>query len=261
MLILAIKIKKWLTCAAVTGSIYFKFFMQTIEVRTTQNVSIQYAIAGIGDRIGAYLLDAILIMTYIIIAVLILDLLSLNQIWLQGLLYLPAFFYHLICEALFDGQSIGKRQFKLKVVRLDGKPVTLGNYILRWMLRIIDIGVSSGAVALLSIAVTKEGQRLGDLAAGTTVIKMTPRKRASTQNIIERIESDYEPVYLEASRLTSKDIQLIREALASYKSTGNARPIAVLNEKIKEHLGITSDMPPVTLLYTILKDYSYLNSR
>ncbi|MEJ2003913.1 MAG: RDD family protein [Cyclobacteriaceae bacterium] len=235
--------------------------MQTIQIQTTQNVGIQYAVAGLGERIGAFLLDAVLVAAYMIIMSLILDSLSINVIWLQILLYLPAFFYHLICETLFDGQSIGKRQLGIKVVRLDGKPVTFGNYILRWMLRIIDISLTSGAAALLSIAVTKEGQRLGDLAAGTTVIQLKTRQQVDSHQIIERMDPDYEPVFMQASRLAPKDIELIRQALASYKATGNAKPIVAIVKKLKEHLEIESDQPPVSLLYTILKDYSFLNSR
>ncbi len=235
--------------------------MQTIQIQTTQNVKIQYALAGLGERIGAYLLDAVLVLAYLIVMVLILDSIVLSQQWLQILIYLPAFFYHLICETLFDGQSIGKRQLGLKVIRLDGQPVTLGNYILRWMLRIVDISLTSGAAALLSIAVTKEGQRLGDLAAGTTVIKLKTRRNVDSHQVIERMDPDYEPVFTQADQLTSKDVDLIRQALASYKSTGNVKPILAISEKLKEHLQIESDMPPVTLLYTILKDYSFLNSR
>jgi len=234
--------------------------MQTIQIQTTQNVSIQYAVAGLGERIGAYLLDSVLIAAYVIIMILILNSLLINQIWLQVLIYLPAFFYHLICETLFDGQSIGKKQLGIKVVRLDGKPVTLGNYILRWILRIVDISLTSGAVALLTIAVTKEGQRLGDIAAGTTVIKLKARLPVNSHQIIERMDPDYEPVFRQASRLTPKDVDLIRQSLAQYKNTGNVKPIIAINDKLKAYLEIESDLPPVTLLYTILKDYSFLNA-
>jgi uncharacterized RDD family membrane protein YckC len=235
--------------------------MQTIQVQTTQNVNIQYSLAGLGERIGAYLLDSVLIAAYIIIMMLILQSVVLNHQWILIVVYLPAFFYHLICETFFDGQSIGKRQLGLKVIRLDGQPVTVGNYILRWMLRIVDISLTSGAAALLSIAVTKEGQRLGDLAAGTTVIKLRTRQEVDSHQIIERMDPDYIPVFSQAAQLTPKDVDLIRQALGSYKSTGNAKPILAISEKLKEHLAIESDMPPVTLLYTILKDYSFMNSQ
>ena len=234
--------------------------MQTIQIQTTQNVGIQYAVAGLGDRIGAYILDSVIVAAYVIIMMFILASMQLEIFWIYILFYLPAFFYHLLSEVFFDGQSIGKKQFGLKVVRLDGHPVTLGNYIMRWMLRIVDISITSGAAALISIAVTKEGQRLGDVAAGTTVIKLRTSRPVDSHQVIERMESDYTPVYREVSQLTSSDIELIRQALSTYKATGNAKPIVAVTEKVKEHLNIESDMPPVTFLYTILKDYSFINS-
>ncbi|MCA6074357.1 RDD family protein [Fulvivirga sedimenti] len=235
--------------------------MQTIQIQTTQNVGIQYAVAGLGERIGAYLLDSVIIGAYVIIVMFLLTSVGINTYWIFILFYLPAFFYHLISEALMDGQSIGKKQFGLKVVRLDGNPVTLGNYVMRWILRLVDISITSGAVALLSIAVTKEGQRIGDIAAGTTVVRLREQRPVQSHQVIEQIDSDYVPQFKSAASLRAEDIELIRQALSTYKSTGNVQPILAITEKVKEHLQIESDMPPVTFLYTILKDYSYLNSQ
>ncbi len=235
--------------------------MQTIQIQTTQNVGIQYAIAGLGDRIAAYLLDSVIIGAYVIIVMFLLGSLGVNTYWLFILFYLPAFFYHLLSEIFLDGQSIGKKQFNLKVVRLDGNPVTLGNYVMRWILRLVDISISSGAVAMLSIAVTKEGQRVGDIAAGTTVVKLRAQRPVQSHQVIEQMELDYTPVYKQAASLRSQDIELIRQALSAYKETGNVQPILAITGKVKDHLQIESDMPPVTFLYTILKDYSYLNSQ
>lgn len=236
--------------------------MQTISIHTTQNVSIRYAVASLSDRILAYLVDSLVISAYSVMVFLLFSAIGgIDVWWAYVLVLLPAFFYHLFSEVFFNGQSIGKHVMEIKVIRLDGNPATLGNYLLRWMLRLIDISLTSGAAAIVSIAVTPNAQRLGDIAAGTTVIKLKKPSSGQTHQIIQQMEEDYDPVFPQAVNLSVSDVELIREALRSYKNTANARPIVAITEKLKDHLGIETDMPSVTLLHTILKDYSYLSSR
>ena len=236
--------------------------MQTITIRTTQNVSIEYLAAGLGDRVLAYILDSLIITAYMVMFLLFFAAIGgVDVWWAYVLIILPPFFYHLVAEVFFDGQSIGKHAIGIKVIRLDGAPVTLGNYIMRWMLRIVDISITSGGAAVICIAVTPNGQRLGDLAAGTTVVKLKKPTSSATHKIIQQMDEDYVPVFTQVANLSINDIELIREALKTYKSTANAKPIVAITDKLKDHLEIESDMPRVTLLHTILKDYSYLTSR
>jgi len=83
--------------------------MQTIKVRTTQNVLIDYPIAGLFDRILAFLLDFLIWIAYFVLAFSIFGALNFLSTWLMILLYFPLFFYHLIFEIAMNGQSPGKR--------------------------------------------------------------------------------------------------------------------------------------------------------
>ncbi|MDX1627762.1 MAG: RDD family protein, partial [Fulvivirga sp.] len=146
--------------------------MQNVNIRTAQNVGIQYELAGLGNRIAAFVIDAVILFFYLIVVMWMISQIQLNSIWILFGFYLPVLFYHLICEVFFNGQSIGKKQMKIKVVQLDGSSPTFGAYILRWILRLVDISTFSGAIAVVTISMSKHGQRLGDMAAGTTVVKV-----------------------------------------------------------------------------------------
>lgn len=235
--------------------------MQSVRIQTTQNVGITYELAGLGQRIVAQLVDGVVMFAYIIIMSVLINLAKINVTWIQVCLYLPVLFYHLLFEVFMNGQSIGKKQMNIKVVRLDGGPPTLGGYLLRWILRLLEVNVFSGAPAIISIALTKHGQRLGDLAAGTTVIKTNQYVPSRSQEIMRSIEEDYEPVFPEVTRLSPADIRLIEDSLKAYKNHSNSKPVLTITSKVKEHLSLESDMLPIKLLQTLLKDYNHLTSR
>lgn len=236
--------------------------MQTINVRTTQNVFIEYPLASLGDRILAYLIDTVIVIAYVILVVIILIQADVNSIALViAVISIPVTLYHILFEIFMDGQSPGKRQMNIKVVRIDGTPPTLGNYIIRWLLRFIDINLLSGGVAVLAIGIGGKGQRLGDMAAGTTVIKILPPQTTNAQQIFTTAEENYIPVFPQVMQLNDQDIELIQQALNVNRDSGNNIPVAAVAEKIQTVLGIRTDMPPVKFLYTIVKDYSHLTSQ
>lgn len=235
--------------------------MQSVNIRTTQNVAIDYPTAGLGDRIGAYLIDLLIVGAYVIVIALITTRLVIDSIWIFMLFYLPAFFYHLICEIAFNGQSLGKKQLNIKVVRLDGTPATIGGYILRWILRPLDIGIFSGAIAVISIALTENGQRLGDLAAGTTVVKMGGTMNVTSHQLIKNLDTDYQPVFHDAQYLSNEEVDIIKQALEVNKHRADMNPAIAVSKKVKEHLKLESDMPTIKFLYTLLKDYNHFTSQ
>jgi uncharacterized RDD family membrane protein YckC len=105
--------------------------MYTVRVRTTQNVVIDYPLAGLGDRILAFLNDALILAAYAGLCWLAFDRLELVVDWITMLfIYIPYLLYHLLFEIFMDGQSPEKRQRKIKVVRLDGTSPSIGNYLL-----------------------------------------------------------------------------------------------------------------------------------
>ena len=232
--------------------------MQKIRIATTQNVNIDYVSAGLGDRIVAYLIDSLVIATYIIfVFTFVIGALGIESYALIMLLLLPPFLYHLLCEIFMNGQSIGKRQRKIKVVKLDGSSPSVGAYLLRWMLRPVDITIFSGGVAILTIAITRHHQRLGDLAAGTTVVKTDLKQELP----LVTVEENYVPHYPQVINLSDADIEVIQRVLKVYRDSGNMQPALVTVEKMKEVLEVSNEMPPLQFLYTLVKDYRFLTAR
>lgn len=230
-----------------------------VNVQTSQNVLIDYELAGLGTRISAFAIDIIVQGGYIFLVYILYDIIFKEVAeWLVFPFLLPYLFYHLISETFLDGQSVGKKQMRIKVIRLDGSQPSFANFIMRWILRFIDMPFYGG-VALMSIIVTKQDQRLGDLAAGTTVIRIKKKVILSSKELIKNsIQEDYEPIFQEAEKLSDNDVQIIKEVLDAFRQSGDQKPITMLAEKTKQVLGITTEMPPVKLLYTVLKDYNHI---
>lgn len=235
--------------------------MQTIRVETTQNVYIHYPLASVGDRLVAYFIDQLILLVYIFAVIALLVKLEVRSVWIPvTAIAIPYFLYAQVCEFLMNGQTPGKMVMKIQVVRLDGTPATLGDYVLRCLFQFVDFYISSGAVAMIAIAAGDKGQRLGDIAAGTSVVKIKKEADVTAEKIFVVPDASYVPVFHEVANLTSRDIELIQQALEVNKNYGNSKPVILLAEKIKSVLGVNSDLPPVTFLYTVVKDFNHLTA-
>lgn len=227
-----------------------------ISINTAQNVHIAYTPAGLAQRIWATLVDFAILGGISSICFPILQGLDVGK---AGLILFSTLliFYHLLCELLFKGRSIGKMTQNLRVVRIDGKKVSFWDYLLRWVLRLVDITISLGIVGMLSIILTSKMQRLGDIAAGTTVICEKSKIRLSQLAETDTPET-YEVVFREAALLSDKDIRIIQEAMKEIKKDKDRQLLATLSSKIKELTGIQTDMDDMEFAETILKDHRHL---
>jgi len=233
--------------------------MDNIKIQTTQNVDIEYELASIGDRILATLLDYVFFIAYILLVILIGTLTNgraFQSIAAMVVLFLPLLLYDLILETFFQGQSFGKMIMKIKVVKLDGTQAGFGAYVLRWLLRIIDTRIFSGGVALIAILLNGKGQRIGDMAAGTTVIKLKHKVKI-TDTILNTVKPDYTLIFPEVARLTDNDIAVIKEVMVVSLRTNNNEAIEKLAMKTKAAMGITTNLPHTQFLATVVNDYSH----
>ncbi len=241
--------------------------MENISIGTAQNVEIDYEIASVGDRMLAQLIDFIITRGYILLYVTIGNtvdsaeeyLLSTSSIIL--FLVLPVALYHLVLEILTNGQSIGKLIMKLKVVKTDGSQPDIASYLLRWFMGLLEIEFNCGSIALVSMLLNKHGQRLGDMAAGTTVVKLR-NDITFDQTIFQNIDTTYQPQFTEAQILTDEDARLMKEVMDTFMSNeADRKKLDVIlqntQEYIKRKYDITSDMPPITFFDVMLKDYNH----
>ncbi|MBV6646199.1 MAG: RDD family protein [Cyclobacteriaceae bacterium] len=221
---------------------------------TSQSVEIDLELGSVGERIVAYLIDLAVIFAYLMVVLFFTA--SFREPIIISIAFIPILFYSLTLELITGGQSIGKKAMNLKVVRLDGSSPGIGNYLLRWVMRLVDITLFNGVVAVISILSTKYSQRLGDLLAGTIVIKI--RQVGQVKSLKSIVKEEHVVTFHEVKLLNDKHIELIKKTLKMRKDGFNSEPADKVADKVKEKLNISSDMPVVKFLYTIIADYEYL---
>lgn len=243
--------------------------MDTIKINTTQNVALDYTAAGVGNRLLAIIIDTVIKYAYVSILLYILFNVGTNSLYKYDydgnetvnvfvlvvliIILIPFTFYHLLSEMFLNGQSIGKRIMKIKVVKLNGTQPSVGSYLARSMFRLIDDSI----VGLITIAVSKNSQRFGDMAAGTTVIELA--KRVTLKDTILSMQtSDYQIVYTQVALMNDTDINTIKEVLDFHSKQNQPKFLEALASKIKTKYAIqSSDQDNWNFLNTILKDYSH----
>ncbi len=249
--------------------------MQTIRVNTFQNIQMEYPLGGLGERILARIMDNIIRIAWVFIVLFFFGGLGYFQNNLQNnlqiltnnglksiLLFLlallgltiPVLFYSLIFEAVMNGSTPGKRVMELKVISMDGKPLTFWQCVLRWIFLILD-GTGMG---LIPMALISKKQRIGDLVAGTVVINTKPN---NTIDIFSGIQYpvNYQMVFHQAYQLEEKDFYIIKN-LINQNHENISFPTELLakaSTKIKTILNLESSLPDSALLVQIIKDYQF----
>ena len=227
--------------------------MAESTILTGQFVRISQTPASIGERIIALIIDYVLIGFYIFSTVTVLSKLRLpsdfTMIFFLAVIYLPVLFNY--------GQSLGKRLMNIRVVKADGSVPSISSYLLRWLLFPID-GPITGGLGLLVALLTKNSQRMGDLAAGTMVIKeKNYRKIHVSLDEFDYLTQNYQPTYPQAADLSLEQINVITRTLQSGKKD-RIRYIAQLTKKVQELLSVTPrENNQEKFLQTVLRDYQY----
>jgi uncharacterized RDD family membrane protein YckC len=164
-------------------------FSDQLHIDTPEQVSLQYAIAGVGSRFVAALLDNLIITAFYILAFLGLVLISAGAIragvgvgkeldaagkWVLAIFiffnFLLVWGYFALFEALWRGQTPGKRVMKLRVIKDSGRRITFFEALARNLLRFIDYLPGFYLVGVITMLCNQRSKRLGDLAAGTIVV-------------------------------------------------------------------------------------------
>ena len=192
-----------------------------LQVETPEQIAFSYSVAGIGSRGAAALIDLLICAGALIAITLALVLISLRIVgeqrgsvndatWFMAIYLLIQFAviwgYYVLFEGLWDGQTPGKRLMRLRVVRDGGYSVTFAASAVRNLLRVVDIMPPPlYLVGIISAAVTPARKRLGDLAAGTFVVKETRAEPAPAT----RAESGAERTPMVTARLSDDEYAVL----------------------------------------------------
>jgi uncharacterized RDD family membrane protein YckC len=242
--------------------------MSTINIKTTQNVVIEYELAALRERLLALLVDFMIVGAVYLILSLAMIAPVINSVDNSGMLgvifsLLPILLfliYQLASEVLADGQSWGKKALGIKVVRLDGQEPGLSDYLLRTVFHLPDTLFTGGILAALLISSSEKNQRLGDITANTTVIRVRHSLRFQLDDIlnINSLEN-YTPKYPEVKTLSEQDMLVIKGVISRYRTHNNPaheEAITQLVERLRAILDI-KDSPgnKVEFLRTLIRDY------
>lgn len=230
--------------------------MDTLRIQTSQNVEITVEAAGLGDRLIAAILDGLVQGAYLLVMSLVFG--WTQNAWVGLAAVLPVLLYHLLFEVFFDGQSPGKRQMGIRVARLDGSSPSLGAYLIRWIVRPVEIWMTFGAAAMLTILLSRKGQRIGDLAAGTAVVRVRQDVALAETGLLESRPTEQR--FPEASLLSSADVQAVHDVLRQYRARGRTARSERLVRRTKEVIEQKMGVPPVAepapaFLLQVLRDY------
>ena len=248
--------------------------MSLIAINTSQNVNINFNTASIGERILAFFIDILIKAAYIIILFWFLfkvfnfgafidSLDNWSQMTVYIVLTMPIHVYTLVSESLMEGQTFGKKMLKIKVVKIDGFQASFGDYLMRWFFRLIDVFSNSGVVGLISMIVSKNNQRLGDIASGTAVISLKNKVNIS-HTILENLKEDYIPLFPQVIALTDNDVRIIKENYQKALKIDDRAVVSKLSTKIKEILKIEVDPTKMTerqFINIIIKDYNFYTGK
>ena len=202
--------------------------MATLTVQTPEGLTLRVEIAGAGSRFGAALLDGLLFaLGYVTLAMLLLiiaqaDVSGTSRVLLGVLavgLLLSMMIYLLLFHVLWNGQTPGKRAFGLRVSGADGYPPTTLQHVLRMLLWPIDVllplPVPFGILGIVVICLTERRQRIGDLVAGTLVLRERPPPDRTepfsdlSYSTLERRTLALDPGM--AARFDAADLELLRD--------------------------------------------------
>jgi uncharacterized RDD family membrane protein YckC len=200
----------------------------TYGLRTPEQIDLQYDLAGIGSRFLAMLIDSVI---QSVVALAVLFVFVLGALLLSGtsrdwfgadfgiaafigiavallLTFLLTWGYFIFFELAWNGQTPGKRVAGIRVLTDRGEPVTLVHALVRNVLRLVDMLPSAYMIGAICILMTRRSQRLGDLAAGTVVVR---ERRAELPRTLPPLDPSLMLPPQLAQAFTMDDVLLARD--------------------------------------------------
>lgn len=228
-------------------------------ILSSQDVRITQQSASIAARLGAFVIDGLIILAmYLVIAssnIFILFESASMEYTVPFFLFAPLL-YPVICETTMSGQTVGKKVFHTRVVTLEGGGPKMTSFIMRWLMLPFDI-IGAMGVGELCIFFTKRQQRLGDLVAGTWVV------RTETYNTEHIDLSDYEvpngfiPFFPRAKNLTPAQAALLEEVVSNYFSDEMIAAAEDLKKEVEAIVGPDTSNNTYSYFKTVLDNYRF----
>ncbi len=208
-----------------------------LDVATPERVSVSLPIAGIGSRSIAQLIDLALLfgalmVVFFLASLVVPDMLKAVQ-GLSGveralgtlIVFAAVWGYWTGLEIAWRGQTVGKRVMKIRVVKSDGSPIGVFESAVRNLLRVVDFLPLCYPVGLISMLVDARHRRLGDLVAGTMLVR-------EEQIDLSRYAASA------ASQLSPQDVEVLTGFLARFDSLAPEAQLKLGMQLVARHGGV-----------------------
>lgn len=236
--------------------INYKILLQFIDISTSHNITIRYELATVLHRIFAWMIDAIVLFS-VMMVISIIGRFSWSLWYLLFILFVGM--YHLLCEIFNNGQSIGKYALKLKVVTLHGRTAKPQDYFLRWIFRMLEITFCFGMLAMIYVSSTEKHQRIGDILAQTTVVKLRPDALYDLSSLLRFNHVDRDIRFPKVIMYTDEDMMLVKESINRLQENPNPetqRFVKVLAERFASDMDYSGTISKSSeFLEVLLLDY------
>jgi uncharacterized membrane protein SpoIIM required for sporulation/uncharacterized RDD family membrane protein YckC len=253
--------------------------VQTVDIETPELVTFSYTIAGVGSRVAAALIDYLLCLLLFIAVIIGLAFIGAGRVvslggtssdaWALALVVLAQFFilwgYYVLWEGLADGQTPGKRYMRLRVVSDGGYSVSFAGSAIRNLVRIVDMQpVFTYGVGIASIVATKQGKRLGDLAAGTLVVReqlihTAPHPTIQIATVDSPLKQGSAPAATRQARLTDDEFAVVERFIERRAALDPVRRVELATRLVERFANVFVGYPstaagPVDQLFELYAD-------
>jgi uncharacterized RDD family membrane protein YckC len=228
-----------------------------LTIETPEQTSLEFPLAGIGSRFLAVALDSLLQIAVYIVLFVIAGLMAsfgvagnLRTQWGVAILifigFAVQFGYFATFEALWNGQTPGKRWTHLRVIQDSGRPINAYDAVLRNLLRFVDALPSLYAIGIVTMLISRENKRVGDYAAGTVVVHEKPLQGVGSIWSVAATPGQALPA-IASAQLSLEELQLVetfferRTSLDSEVRRSMARQIA---QRLGERLNVPGESRP-----------------
>lgn len=258
--------------------------MKSVEFVSAQNVKVEYEYATVIQRTTAAIIDTTTVCVYLIIMFIIIGNMRSDYVlvWELILMKLPWIFYHPILEYLTHGQTLGKYAIGIRVVTTDGERPGLREIFTRWLFKghffwiaftfflpmenivqLAMIHIVFGIIGFMYASVSDKKQRMGDVMAGTIIVKDKSAVRYSLRDVLSiKSQENYTPEYPNVIRFTDEDMLLIKNTIQRVRKYPNpeTKKFAIeLADESARLIGLEKTPEKrLKFLQTLLQDYVVL---
>lgn len=249
--------------------------MLQVKLDTGFNIEVEFPISPFHKRLFAWLIDLFICWLYLQLMTALTDLKTYDVSWLQILVVIPVLLYFPLLEIPLNGQTVGKMAMRIKVITEEGGQPTIGQYLIRWLFRMVDfpwwllLASLNGLLPALTIPLifiglacvifTPKSQRVGDLLAGTILIDLK-NQTSWEDTVFTEVESTYKPRYPQVMQLSDRDINTLKSIIESVRRKNDYALAMKIGDRIKSKLKMESDQDSIEFLQTLLKDYNYYST-